>query len=95
MKYLIPVIIIVMLIALILSGCPPKLEWVFVEESILVKAEFVKAKGSGYLNDHWWFTFENGMKVRNFDTGCAIGKVYKIYYKEAQRKYKTVLKTEK
>lgn len=64
----------------------------FIEESILIGATPIKAKGSGYLSSHWLFTFENGMTIRNFDTGYSLGKVYRIYYSEKFGRYKAALK---
>ena len=86
MKKYFTLILIILLFACVVTN------YVFIEESILVKAELVRAKGSGYLNSHWFFTFENGITMRNFDTGYSLGKTYKIYYNTHSGKYKATLK---
>lgn len=84
-------IAILIIVALVLVACE-KTDYAFVEESKLVSATLIPAKGSGYINAHWMMTFENGMTMRNWDTGYSIGKVYKIFYDEINGKYKAKLK---
>lgn len=66
----------------------------FIEESTLTGVKLVQVKGSGYISSHWFFTFRNGMTMRNFDTGYSLGKVYRIYYSRKYGKYKAILKKE-
>ena len=85
-------IAILIVVVLVLVACEVKTHYVFVEDSKLVGATLIPAKGSGYINSHWMMTFENGVTMRNWDTGYSIGKPYRISYDPINGKYKAELK---
>lgn len=82
-------ILIIVILALI--ACE-KSDYIFIEDSKLVSVTLIPAKGSGYINTHWMMTFENGITMRNWDTGYSIGKLYRISYDTINGKYRAELK---